>query len=118
MRKINRIEQKTIFRRVAGLWGLVSVPLSGVAAEEIAGINLNIDIDYTSDPFYTETWFLILIAVFLLFLLILLIRGGKRARRRQKAKKALKKALKESGEFQKEVFNKTNESGISEKPVQ
>ncbi|RNC64363.1 hypothetical protein D7D25_11650 [Proteiniphilum sp. X52] len=116
--KINRIGQKLIFGRVAGLWGLVSVPLPAVAGEEITGVNLNIDIDYTNDPFYTERWFLILIAAFLLFLLVLLIRGGKRAGRRQKARKALKKALKESEEFQKEAFHGTNESGISEKPVQ
>ena len=111
------MEQKTILGRVAGLWGCVSVPLPGVAAEEMADISLNIDIDYTNDPFYTETWFLMVIAAFLLFLLVLLVRGGKRARQRQEAKKALKQALKESEEFQKEAFPGTNESGMSEKPV-
>ena len=51
---------------------------------EMEDINLDIDIDYSSDPFYTETWFLIVIAVLLLFLLVLLIRGGKRNRIKQK----------------------------------
>lgn len=51
---------------------------------EMEDINLNIDIDYGNDPFYTETWFLIVIAVLLLFLLVLLIRGGKKNRSKRK----------------------------------
>lgn len=77
-------------------------------------INLNIDIDYSNDPFYSETWFLILIALFFLFLLIQLIRGGKNSRRRKKAEKALKKALKESEEYRKDASSEMKESGISE----
>ena len=37
---------------------------------------LDISIDYSNDPFYSEIWFWVIIALILLLLLILLIRGG------------------------------------------
>ena len=105
------MERKTLFWRIAGVWMSGWIPLSGVAAEEMAAVSLDINIDYGTDPFYTEMWFLILIAVLLLFLLVLLIRGGRRSRRKRKALKALKKALKESEEsgISKEAPNETKE---------
>ena len=81
-------------------------------------LNLNIDIDYSSDPFYSETWFLVLIALLLVFLLVLLIRGGKRSRRKLKAKKALKEALNESENYQEEIARGVYESGVSEEQDQ
>lgn len=96
MGKINRTGRKTLFWRATGIWMSGWIPLSGVAAEEMADVSLDINIDYSNDPFYTEIWFLILIAALLLFLLVQLIRGGRRSRHKRKALKALKKALKES----------------------
>lgn len=77
----------------------------------------DISIDYSSDPFYVELWFLSLIAGLLLFLLVLLIRAGRKSRKRRKAGIALKKALKESTEYQRQnkTPNEMGESGISEK---
>ncbi|MBK5195255.1 MAG: hypothetical protein JJE08_04370, partial [Proteiniphilum sp.] len=48
-----------------------------MAAEEIASLNLDINIDYSNDPFYGEAWFWAIVGVPFLFLLVLLIRGGK-----------------------------------------
>ncbi len=84
-----------------------------VAAKEMADVSLDISIDYSNDPFYTEIWFLSLIAVLLLFLLVQLIRSGRRSRRKRKALKELKKALKESGEsgISKETPGRVEELG-------
>lgn len=85
---------------------------------EMEDINLDIAIDYSNDPFYTETWFLIVIAVLLLFLLLLLIRGGKRNRRKMKVEKSLKETIKAAKEYQKETSNETEKPEISEIFVQ
>ncbi|NLX65944.1 MAG: hypothetical protein GXZ19_04100 [Bacteroidales bacterium] len=81
-------------------------------------INLNIAIDYSNDPFYTETWFLVVIAGLLLFLLLLLVRSGKKSRRKMKAEKLLKETIKEGEEYQKETAVETEELEISEIFVQ
>jgi len=47
------------------------------SAEEMDALVLDINIDYSSDPFYSELWFWIIIAAVLFFLLVLLIRGGR-----------------------------------------
>lgn len=39
--------------------------------------SLDINIDYSRDPFYQEIWFWVLVALFFLLLLVLLIRGGR-----------------------------------------
>lgn len=77
----------------------------------------DINIDYSNDPFYAELWFLSLIALLLLFILVLLICAGRRSRKRKKAKEALKKALRESTEYQRQNKspNEMGESGVSEK---
>ncbi len=77
--------RKMLFRRIAGVWMLGWIPLSGAAAEEMAAVSLDINIDYSNDPFYTEIWFWILMAVLLVFLLVQLILGGRRSRRKRKA---------------------------------
>lgn len=43
--------------------------------------NLDINIDYSNEPFYSEIWFWVLIALFFLVLLVLLIRGGRKSSR-------------------------------------
>jgi len=48
-----------------------------MAAEEIASLDLDINIDYSNDPFYGEAWFWAIVGVPFLFLLVLLIRGWK-----------------------------------------
>lgn len=47
------------------------------SAEKTDAVILDISIDYSNDPFYSELWFWIIIGSILLFLLILLIRGGR-----------------------------------------
>lgn len=90
----------------------------GLNEIEMEDINLDIAIDYSNDPFYTETWFLIVIAVLLLFLLLLLIRGGKRNRRKMKVEKSLKETIKAAKEYQKETSNEAEKPEISEIFVQ
>ena len=85
---------------------------------EMEDINLDIAIDYSNDPFYTETWFLIVIAVLLLFLLLLLIRGGKRNRRKMKVEKSLKETIKAAEDYQKKTSNEAEKPEISEIFVQ
>ena len=46
-------------------------------AEEGLAPSLDINIDYSRDPFYQEIWFWVLVALFFLLLLVLLIRGGR-----------------------------------------
>lgn len=43
--------------------------------------SLDINIDYSRDPFYQEIWFWSLVALFFLLLLLLLIRGGRRTKK-------------------------------------
>lgn len=58
--------------------------LFAIAAEEMAAVDLDINIDYSNDPFYAELWFWIPVAFFFLLLLVLLIRGGKKSKRERK----------------------------------
>lgn len=66
---------KILITFITGLLSSVEIMCSTEKADTMI---LDIAIDYSNDPFYSEIWFWIIIAVFLLFLLILLIRGGRR----------------------------------------
>lgn len=48
------------------------------ATEFAEVVALDISIDYSNDPFYAETWFWVIIALFFLIVLIALVRGRKR----------------------------------------
>ncbi len=58
------------------IFGLITT-VNAMAAEEITSLNLDINIDYSNDPFYSEAWFWAIVGVPFLFLLVLLIRSGK-----------------------------------------
>lgn len=65
--------RKTLFLIFAGIISSVEHLFS---AEEMDAVFLDVNIDYSNDPFYSKLWFWIIIASILTFLLILLIRGG------------------------------------------
>lgn len=58
--------------------GILSSVSRAFSAESTEAEILDISIDYSNDPFYSELWFWVIIAFVLLFLLILLIRGGEK----------------------------------------
>ena len=58
--------------------GILSSVNSLFSAEKADPVILDINIDYSNDPFYSEIWFWTIIASILLFLLILLIRGDRK----------------------------------------
>mgnify|MGYP000930751729 FL=1 len=69
------LKRKTPFLIIVGI--LFSVN-SLFSAEKADPVILDINIDYSNDPFYSEIWFWTIIASILLFLLILLIRGDRK----------------------------------------
>jgi uncharacterized membrane protein len=48
-----------------------------ISSETVNIEELDINIDYSNDPFYVELWFWVVIAAILLFLLIILIKGNR-----------------------------------------
>lgn len=69
----------SLFYKVILVCVLVCISLSTIANEMMESTNLDINIDYSNEPFYSEIWFWVLIAVFFLLLLVLLIRGGRKS---------------------------------------
>lgn len=127
MRLTGRVRRKSLFWRTAGLgvFGCVSLPIA--ATEQMADIGLDINIDYSNDPFYTQLWFFILVASLFLLLLILLVRGERRSIHKRKARKALRRSTQLEKSMQSEESQETLPSNVvgsleesihAEKPVQ
>ena len=66
--------------------GFISVA-AAKAGEEMAVAGLDISIDYSNDPFYTQLWFWSLAGLLFLLLLVLLILSGRRSKRKADEKK-------------------------------
>jgi len=69
---------------------IVSGFISGAAAtaeEEVAVAGLDISIDYSHDPFYTQLWFWSLAGLLFLLLLVLLILSGREKERKTEMEK-------------------------------
>lgn len=88
--------------------GFISVA-AATAGEEMAVAGLDINIDYSNDPFYSQLWFWSLGGLLFLVLLVLLILSGKR--------KEQKAAGKQPGEATVEESTRERSSGrIEEEP--
>lgn len=66
--------------------GFISVA-AATAGEEMAVAGLDINIDYSNDPFYSQLWFWCLGGLLFLVLLVLLILSGRRSKRKADEKK-------------------------------
>ncbi|GEM_PF-6769762 len=66
--------------------GFISVA-AATAVEETAVAGLDISIDYSNDPFYTQLWFWSMAGLLFLLMLVLLILSGRRSKRKAKEKK-------------------------------
>jgi len=67
-------------------------------AEELNPVPLDINIDYSRDPFYQEIWFWGAAGIFFLSMLVLLIRGGKERRKESPALSGIEQQPGNTGE--------------------
>lgn len=72
--------------------------LNQTVTDVTSAMALDISIDYSNDPFYTEIWFWALIALLLLVILILLIRGGSKTKKSANKEPALPHLQEQSAE--------------------
>lgn len=67
--------------------GFISVA-AATAGEETVVAGLDISIDYSNDPFYTQLWFWSMAGLLFFLLLVLLILSGRRSKRKADEKKS------------------------------
>lgn len=83
-----------------------------MAAEEIASLNLDINIDYSNDPIYAEVWFWGIAAVPFLLLLLILIRGGRMKHQRQRVNEVESSSSQPGATEQSDIARQDRERGL------